>query len=165
MCTRVVRRQEAIVGVATLRKLGITGIDLNHLAGLTIPPQPPPLLTVVPCGDQRNMTAIMTSDQLTTEAILVRPDILGKRGQPHQLVGVDDAVSSQAAHLSRPRRGATCHFEITSLTCPDDGRSTYHMESKPGHSRTLITSTRCSRQSWALRVVYAAWAARSGRLV
>jgi hypothetical protein len=56
-----------------LRQLGVTRVDphyLDCLARLTVPSQPPPLVTAVQCGDERDVTAVVSGQELTAEATL-----------------------------------------------------------------------------------------------
>jgi len=106
-------RQEAVVRVGPLRQLGITRIHLYYLAGPPIPSQPPPLLTTMRRGNERDVSAVVPRDKLTTEATLIWIDILRGRGQAPQFVCADDG-HSPAADVPRPRLGAACHLEVTS---------------------------------------------------
>jgi hypothetical protein len=113
--TGMASRKKAVVGVPPLRQLGVTGIDLDHLDRLvevTVPTHPPPLVTAVHRGDERDVTALVSGRQLAAEATVLRADILGARDRGQQLVGVHRG-QGRAAGLSASLRGGARHSAIT----------------------------------------------------
>src|SRR3954451_20989853 len=104
--------QEAVVRVPPPTQLGVTRVDLDYLAELPVPSQPPPLVTAMRCGDERDVTAVVPRDKLTTDATLFCVEILGDGGQPQQFGGADGGHGS-AANLLRPRPGEARHLAVT----------------------------------------------------
>jgi hypothetical protein len=74
-------RQDTLVNVLPPGQLGLAGVDLDHLAKLPVPSQPPPLVAAMRGGDQCHVTAVMTGSKLTADAIPVDADTLLKRHQ------------------------------------------------------------------------------------
>jgi hypothetical protein len=99
--------QIAVLRVWPLRQHGIIRVDLedlDYLADLTAPSQPPPLVTAMRCGDECDVTAVVPGHELTAEGTAVRDGILRDRGQ-----------CQQRAFLSRVQA-----MPVTSPQCPND---------------------------------------------
>jgi hypothetical protein len=70
--------QHTVVRVLALRQFRITRIYLDQLAGragLTLPSQPPPLVTVLRGGGERHVIALVSGAQLTAELVAGRMGI------------------------------------------------------------------------------------------
>jgi hypothetical protein len=96
-------RQQAVVRVSTLRQFGVTRVDLgdlHSLAARTAPSKPPPLVTVLRCGDERGVTAAVSGNQLTQDATALRVDLLGARDRAQPLAGVHSSRSGAARVLA-----------------------------------------------------------------
>ena len=125
--TRMALRQEAVVGVLALLQLGVTRIDLHY--GLSygavtlIPSQPPPAVAIMRGGNERDMTAGVSSHQLTTEATPGQVSAPGDRG-PRQQFGAPDAGVCSAARLRGPHPSGICSPGHRLEDSPDDASLT-----------------------------------------
>jgi hypothetical protein len=114
--------QIAVLRVWPLGQLGVTRVDLDYfdyVRKLTAPSQPPPLVTALRCGDECDVTAVVSGHELAAEGTSVRYGILGNRGQPQQLGGADGEHGA-AASLLVPRPGDTRHIATVPERCDFD---------------------------------------------
>jgi hypothetical protein len=110
------------MGFGQIAVLRDTRVDLDYfdyVRKLTAPSQPPPLVTALRCGDECDVTAVVSGQELAAEGTSVRYGILGDRGQPQQLGGADGEHGA-AASLLVPRPGGTRHIATVPERCDFD---------------------------------------------
>jgi hypothetical protein len=67
--TRMPYGQKTVVRIPAHLQLSVAWIDKDYLSQLPVPSHPPPLLTAVRRGDEREVTALMPRYEFTSEAI------------------------------------------------------------------------------------------------
>lgn len=112
---RMALGQETVVGVRTLRQLGLARVGLDHLADPVVPAQPPPPVTALRGPDEGDVAAVVRG-QLTPQTPVVGLDQIRDGGNSNQLDGTDDG-QGLALHLLCPRTAGFRHVPLTLLMC------------------------------------------------
>jgi hypothetical protein len=120
-------RQNTAVRVPSVWQFGLAGVDLNHFAELSVPSQPPPLVTAMHGGNQGHVTAVMSGSELTSDTISFGADVLFERQHCRQHRGADTDGGRAAGGLSAAGpdhlRSHPPPWELTGLLNRPDRRS------------------------------------------
>jgi hypothetical protein len=112
MWTDVPHRQGAFIGVSPVWQLGGTRVQLDHLAKLPVPAQPPPLVTLVRRGDERDVRAVVSGADFAPEGTGLGAQIRCQRRQGREVGGGDNGNSPAA--IREPGTGNISHQAVTS---------------------------------------------------